>query len=107
MARRCLKGFESDLRGIALHVISIDDHLNYSIPDLEKNSVIYRSMRESYLFGNEITRDADQFQHDVQIPFVINRVFLAQNSDFQDLATHEWSEGIEFLQCFTISSRMV
>ena len=64
-------------------------------------------MQESYLFGNEITRDADQFQHDVQIPFVIDRVFLAQNSDFQDLATHESSEGIQFPQRFTISSRMV
>ena len=40
MTSRCLKCFEGDLRGIALHVISIDDHLNDSIPDLEGRSLV-------------------------------------------------------------------
>jgi hypothetical protein len=107
MACRCLKCLEGDLRGIALYISSIDYHLNHSIPDLEERSIIYRSIQESDLFGNEIARETNQFQHDVQVPFVIDRIFLAQDSDFQDLTKHESSEGIGFPQRFTISSRMV
>ena len=104
-----LQRFEGDLGGVALHVASIDDHLDDAIPDLStRGELVTRANQgETCLFRNEVTGDADQFQHDIQIPFVIDGVFLAENGNFQNLEREACRGDQPRPELLTISSRMV
>lgn len=90
MAGRRLQRFEGDLRRVALHIRSIDDHLDDTVPNLHRARPMCLTVSlEVYLFGNEISGDANQLEHDVQVPFVVDGVLLAQNGDFENLRNVE------------------
>lgn len=62
------------LGSVALHVISVNDNLNNTIPDF---------------FTDVVPSDADEVKNGVHIPGIIHSILLSQYCNFQDL-NKEW-----------------
>lgn len=62
------------LGGVALHVISINDNLNNTIPDF---------------LTDVVPGDADEIENGVHVPGIIHSILLSQYCNFQDL-NEEW-----------------